>query len=135
MRHLAAIALFIVGAFVHLPPLIGVLGVPRLEALYGIDVAGPELEILMRHRAVLFGLLGGYQLFAVWRPAHRTVALVAGLVSLAAFLGLAWSVGGYGSTLARVVLIDIVAIVVCVVGLIAHFSAGRDPAKGAVGGP
>jgi hypothetical protein len=124
MRLVATIALLLV-ACVHLPPLVGVLGVPRLEALYGIDVAGPELEILMRHRAVLFGLLGGYQLFAVFRPAHRTAAFVAGFVSLAAFLALAWSVGGYGSTLARVVMIDVVALGVCAIGLAAQVAEDR----------
>src|SRR5690349_14833980 len=87
MRHLAAAGVLLM-ALVHRPPLLGVLGVERLATLYGIDVAGPDLQVLMRHRAVLFGLLGGYQVFAVFRPAHRTAAYVAGLASLGAFLAL-----------------------------------------------
>lgn len=119
MQRVAALLLMIV-AFVHLPPLVGVLGVARLESLYGVAVAGPDLVILMRHRAVLFGLLGAYQLWAVFRPAHRTVAFVAGIVSLGAFLALVYSTPGYNANLARVAMIDVAALVLAVVGFAAH---------------
>jgi hypothetical protein len=49
--------LFLV-AIIHLLPLSGVLGSERLAALYGLSFNEPNLAILMRHRAVLFGLLG-----------------------------------------------------------------------------
>jgi hypothetical protein len=127
MRHVAALMLLLV-AFVHLPPLVGVLGTGRLQDLYGVPVAGPDLAILMRHRAVLFGLLGGYQLWAVYRPAHRTVAYVAGIASLAAFLALVYVTPGYNAQLARVATIDAVALVLAVVGFGAHLAAGKNPA-------
>jgi hypothetical protein len=124
MHRFAAVMLFLV-ALVHLPPLQGVLGAGRLSALYGIDVAGPDLLILMRHRAVLFGLLGAYQLWAIVWPAHRTAAFVAGIASLAAFLGLAISTGDYNAAMARVVWIDVVALVIAVVGFAAHLVGHR----------
>lgn len=124
MRHVAALMLLLV-AFVHLPPLIGVLGTGRLEALYGTPVTGPDLAILMRHRAMLFGLLGGYQLWAVFRPAHRTVAFVAGIISLAAFLALVYSTPGHNANIARVAAIDVVALVFAVVGFGAHIAQQR----------
>ncbi len=37
----------------------------RLEALYGVDIEDPNLLLAMRHRAVLFGLLGGLLLAAI----------------------------------------------------------------------
>jgi hypothetical protein len=124
MRHLAALMLLLV-AFVHLLPLIGVLGAKRLEGLYGVPIDGPDLAILMRHRAVLFGLLGLYQAWAVFHPEHRTTAYVAGIVSLAAYLALVHSTPGHNANVARVANIDVVALVLAVVGLGAHVATIR----------
>jgi len=124
MRHVAALMLLLV-AFVHLAPLVGVLGAARLEGLYGVPIDGPDLAILMRHRAVLFGLLGLYQLWAVFHPEHRTAAFVAGIVSLGAFLALASSTPGHNASLAKVASIDVVALVLAVVGFAAHLAQQR----------
>jgi hypothetical protein len=76
----------------------------------------PNLFVLMRHRAVLFGLLGLFLVYAAFRTSFQPAALIAGLVSVASFLWLAWSVGGYNAQLARVVTADIVALICLVVG-------------------
>jgi hypothetical protein len=65
----------------------------------------------MRHRAVLFGLLGVFLLYAAFRPALRTLAIIAGFVSVTSFIAIAWSVGGYNDAVNRVVIADIIAIV------------------------
>ena len=57
MEKVATGLLVLVG-IIHLLPVAGVLGVDRLAALYGIALSEPNIEILMRHRAILFGLLG-----------------------------------------------------------------------------
>ena len=109
MRYLLMAALLVVGA-IHLLPLSGVLGAAALTRLYGLDFSSPDLEILMRHRAVLFGMLGVLLLAAAWRPALRPVALLAGLTSVLSFLVLAQLVGGYGDAVGRIVLADGVAL-------------------------
>ena len=119
MRYLISATLVIV-AIIHLLPLAGVLGSERLASLYGLDFSEPNLAILMHHRAVLFGLLGGFFLIAAFRPAWQRVAFVAGLVSVVSFLALAWSIGGYNPSVARVVTADVIALVCLVVGLTAH---------------
>lgn len=106
---------------IHLLPLSGVLGPDRLTALYGLSFDEPNLAILMRHRAVLFGLLGTFCFLAVWRSAYRTAAFVAGFVSVVSFLGLAFAADGYNAALARVVTADVVALVAVVVGFAAHW--------------
>lgn len=77
-------------------------------------------EILMRHRAILFGLIGAFMVYAAFRPAYRTLAFLGGSVSVVSFLYLAWSVGGYNAQVGRVFLADIVALVCLVVGGLAH---------------
>lgn len=119
MRYLVSAMLVIVGV-IHLLPLSGMLGSERLATLYGLRFDEPNLEILMRHRAVLFGLLGAMLIFAAFRPAWQTAAYVVGFVSVGSFLYLAWSVGGYNQQVARVFLADIVALVCLVVGGAAH---------------
>lgn len=114
MRQLASLMLLLV-AFVHLMPLVGVLGPARLQALYGLPIEGPDLAILMRHRAVLFGLLGLYQAWAVFHPEHRSAAFIAGIASLGAFLALVVSTPGHNAHLAKVATIDVVALVLAIV--------------------
>jgi hypothetical protein len=63
MRFILPAMLLIVG-IIHLLPLSGVLSAHRLQILYGIVIEDPNLEILMRHRAVLFGLLGAFLIAA-----------------------------------------------------------------------
>jgi hypothetical protein len=108
-------AMLVIVAIIHLLPLSGLLGAEKLNALYGTAIDDPDLEILMRHRAVLFGLLGLFILFAAFRPGYQVMALVAGFVSVLSFLWLAWSVGDYNSQIVRVVLADGVAMACLIV--------------------
>jgi hypothetical protein len=114
MRLLVS-AMLVIVAVIHLLPLQGVLGPERLAALYGLDIAEPNLAILMRHRAVLFGLLGLFFLVAAFRPGCQVAAVVVGSASVLPFLYLAWSVGGYNAQLRRVVVADEVALACLVV--------------------
>lgn len=120
MKYLVSAMLIVVGV-IHLLPLSGVLGSARLTSLYGLDLNEQSLEILMRHRAVLFGLLGAFMIFAAFKPAYQTVAFVGGFISVLSFLYLAWSVGGYNAQVGRVVLADVVALGCLIVGSAAHF--------------
>lgn len=122
MHHLVS-AMLVVVAVIHLLPLSGLLGSERLAALYGLSFDEPNLAILMRHRAVLFGLLGMFFLFAAFRPPLQTLAFIAGFVSVVSFLWLAWSVGGYNALVGRVVVADVVALACLITGVLAHVYA------------
>jgi hypothetical protein len=118
MRHLVS-AMLVVVAIIHLLPVPGVLGSERLAALYGLDFADPNLALLMRHRAVLFGLLGVFLLVAAFRPEWQPLAFVGGLVSVVSFLWLAWG-SARNPQVARVVTADFVALACLLVGLAAY---------------
>ena len=115
MLNRITIACLTLAGIIHLLPLPGVLGAGQLTGLYGVSVDDPNLGILLRHRAVLFGLLGALLIAAAFRPDLRAVALIAGLVSTASFLVIAWGVGGYNAQVARVVVADLLAVVLLLV--------------------
>lgn len=119
MRYVVAISLALVGV-IHLLPLGGVFGGSRLFDLYGVEFVEPNLEILMRHRAVLFGLLGSFLLFAALKKSFQLAAFVAGWISVLAFIYLAWSVGGYNEHIGKIILADMVAAVLLVIGGVAY---------------
>ena len=120
MRYLLSVMLTVVG-IIHLLPLTGVLSVSRLQALYGVTITDPNLEILMRHRAVLFGVLGAFLIYAAFRPGLQLAALIAGAVSVISFVVIAGMIGGYNAGIARVVTADIVAVVWLLIGAFAYW--------------
>jgi hypothetical protein len=128
IRLLVSATLLVVGV-IHLLPLSGVLGGARLVSLYGVPIGDPNMEILMRHRAVLFGLLGAFLIYAAVKPPLQGIALLAGLISVASFMILAWSVGGFNAQLATVFKADVVALGCLAIGVIAWWraTASRQP--------
>jgi hypothetical protein len=130
MRYIVPAVLLVV-AVIHALPLTGVMGSAKLVSLYGIPVEEPNLEILLRHRAVLFGLLAALLAYSAFRPALHRLALIAGLVSVVSFIALAQSVGGYNTNLSTVVRADILALVLLVVGALVHaFLRSKAPYLG-----
>lgn len=119
MQYVVTGALVIV-AVIHLLPLTGVMGLHKLETLYGVRIEDRNLAMLMRHRSVLFGLLGVFFLVAAFRPHLQVPAFVAGFVSVLSFLWLARPAGGYNAQVRRVFVADIVALVSLLVGAVAY---------------
>jgi hypothetical protein len=116
-------ALLVLVGIIHLLPLSGVLGAERLSALYGTPLNEPNLEILMRHRAVLFGLLGAFMVYAAFKPSLQPLAFLAGFLSVVSFIALAWSVGGYNEAIRRVVVADIVAVLALFIAVGIHIAS------------
>ncbi|GHG70763.1 phosphopantetheine adenylyltransferase [Comamonas sp. JC664] len=125
MRFIVPSALIVVG-IIHLLPLTGVLGRAQLESLYGADISDPNLLLLMRHRAVLFGLLGAFLVYAAFTPALHAVALLMAAGSVVAFLGLAHPVDTHTPQVRRVVTADVVALALLVAAAVAHVWTRRS---------
>lgn len=119
MQYMVCFMLAAAG-IVHLLPLSGVLGSEQLASLYGLSVAEPNLAILMRHRAVLFGLIGSFLLYAAFKPALRSIAFLGAIISVASFLALAATTGNYNAQIDRVFLIDVVLLAGLVLGALGH---------------
>lgn len=126
MRKLAMAVLLLVPAIIHLMPLYGLLGPSQLTALYGLDFSDPSLQVLMRHRAVLFGMIGVLLAVAAFRASFRNAALLAGFVSVLSFFALAYGIPGANAQVMRVAAVDWVAFVCLAIVAILHWR--RSPA-------
>ena len=109
MRALS-MALIMLAGLINLAPLLGAFSVERMQALYGVALQDPNLAILMRHRAVLFGIVGGLLVVSAFHPPLRPVGYSAGFVSMLGFLAIAWLAGGYNAEIQRVCRIDLVGV-------------------------
>ena len=114
MKIIVSSILFIL-AVIHLLPVVGVLGSDSLTRLYGITVSDSNTEILLRHRAVLFAIIGLFLLLSVFKSEYQPIAICIGLISVASFLLLTWSIEGLNSEISRVVKVDWVALVLLIV--------------------
>jgi len=97
-------------ALIHLAPVLGVAGADALQKLYGIGAEGPDLQLLLRHRAVLFGMAGGIMLLALFHPCYRGIALAVGWLNVISFIVLAAQTGQINEALTRVLWVDYFAL-------------------------
>lgn len=103
-----SILLFMVGV-INFVPVMGIVSAQKLSELYGISIEDPNLEILMRHRALLFGLVGGYMICSVFQPKFQISAIIMGFISMLGFLVLAWQNGQVNELLRNIAYIDLAA--------------------------
>lgn len=115
-----AAALFVLVGLVNLLPVIGVMSGERLQAMYRVTLASPDLVLLMRHRAMLLAIVGGLLIAAAFRPELRTAAIVAGFVSMLSFVALAAG-EPVGAALRRVATVDIVASILLAAAAVLHW--------------
>jgi hypothetical protein len=115
MRNIIS-GLLLIAAIIHLLPLVGVFGATSLTDLYGLSFEEKNIQILMRHRAVLFGILGAFLAYAAFVPGVQLPAFVAGLVSVTSYVWLALAVGDYNASLNRVLLADLLALACLLAG-------------------
>jgi uncharacterized BrkB/YihY/UPF0761 family membrane protein len=101
--------IFVVVGLIKLYPVIGVLGSNALTNLYGLPFDEANLLILMRHRAILLGLVGLFLLIAAVRRDWQPPAFVAGLVSMVSFVGIASADGALNSKLTIILAADVIA--------------------------
>jgi hypothetical protein len=110
MDKAVSILLFVVGV-INFLPVLGVVSAARLSQAYAVELDSNDLVILLRHRALLFGIVGGFILYSVFVPGSQTPARVMA------------AVGDYNASLHKVMLVDVVGIL-CLAGaaLLKYFS-------------
>ncbi len=76
------------------------------------------MSLVLRHRAALFGIVGGYILFAAFRPGHRPVATIMAFVSMLSFLALYLMIGPENNKLVGVFRVDVIAVILLIVAVV-----------------
>ena len=112
--------LFIVAGFINFAPIAGVFSGEQLNKLYQIGALSPDVELLLRHRAFLFGIVGSIMIAAAFIPNLRFLATVSGLVSMLTFLALVFATKNSNPNLLQIAWIDVGATVVLLVAFALH---------------
>ena len=125
MNRTISILLLVVGV-INFLPVIGVLSAAKLSSAYSVDLEGNDIIILMRHRALLFGNVGGFVLFSVFKPAYQSVAMVIAAISMVGFLYFVWVVGECNDSISRIAMSDLIGIACLVlVSVLKYISAKK----------
>ena len=120
MKTLAT-SLFLYAAAIKLAPVTGLLFPLQIPSAYGVSFDDPNLMILLRHRAALFGVVGVLLATAALRPRLRPLATAAGLFSMLSFIAIVWLDGPANEELTRVAAIDATA----AIALVAAYALDR----------
>ena len=113
----------IVVGLINIAPVVGVISVQKLESAYSVTLAGNDLAILMRHRALLFGILGAFILYSAYNPVYQPAAILMGGVSMVGFALLAHGVGGYNESVGKVLFIDFLGIFFLLAAVVLRYVA------------
>lgn len=109
MNRVISICLIIVG-IINFIPAVGVVSAQQLESAYDISLASNDLIILMRHRALLFGVLGGFVCVAAFYRTLQVPAMLMAATSMLGFVALVFVEGDYNAAILRVLIVDLVGI-------------------------
>lgn len=117
--------LLVVG-LINFLPLLGLFSAQKLQSAYDIELISNDLIILMRHRALLFGILGGFVLYASFVPKYQTVAMIMAGISMIGFALLVLTTGGYNEAIGKVLLVDYVGILFLLVTIALRYVSSRS---------
>lgn len=110
MKHKLFLFFLLAVGLINFIPVLGLLSASQLAAAYGIELNSPELSLLMRHRALLFGLMGGLVLVSLFKPQLQATAMVLSGISMVGFMVLAWPIDGLNEPVTRVFMADVVGV-------------------------
>ena len=118
MELIYRITLFVAGLINLLPSMLAFLP-DKISKSYGIEIPNANYELLLRHRATLFGIIGGLMIFSAIVKKYYDIATIAGLISMTSFILLYFLIDrGISSELKKVMLIDILASLILLIGLV-----------------
>jgi len=116
MPKVISVLLLITG-LINFLPVIGVLSSDQINGLYGLEIDNRDLMILLRHRALLFGIIGGFVIYSAFKRQYQLASILMMLVSMLGFLFILHIEGSSNYALAKIALIDVIGIVLALIAL------------------
>ena len=118
MELVFRICLFIAGIINIVPSILAFLP-DKIQTSYGVEIPNANYELLLRHRAVLFGIIGGIMIYSAISKKYYSLAVVIGLISMFSFFVLKKLVNGeINPELQKVMNIDIAGIIILLIGFV-----------------
>ncbi|GAB5412639.1 MAG: hypothetical protein Cons2KO_02420 [Congregibacter sp.] len=102
---------------INVLPVVGLFYPSNMTGAYGIEINTSELELLLRHRAMLFGIIGGFALISLALPQFRVSALLLAGISMLGFVLLVWGSPGISPQISRIAMIDLIGLPIVALGL------------------
>ena len=115
MQEFAVSFILLVVGLINFLPVAGMVSSQAIAKAYGIDEPSADCALLLRHRAALFGIVGGFIMVSAFYPPLQLAAVIMAYLSMLSFVLLARMVGPIGASLARVRNIDVAASVLLTV--------------------
>ncbi len=125
-RHAPATLLLLATGALNLAPALLVAAPERFPRAYGVVPESPATELLLRHRAVLLGLVGAALVAAAREPVLRGPALAGAAISKVSFLALVGSAAPT-SEIRRVARADALALAVLAGVAVGATARGHRP--------
>ena len=119
METIFRISLFIAGGINILPSILG-FWPKKISESYGIEIPNVDFELLLRHRAVLFGIVGGLMIYSAITKKYYSISVAVGLISMISFVILYFLINGINTELQNVMKIDLVGIAVLIIGFLLY---------------
>lgn len=110
LKQIVTMLFLLVGA-INFAPIVGVFGQSSLERLYNMAALAPDVLALMKHRAILLAIVGGFLLVSAFRVSYRAPASTCAYVSMISYILIVWTSDVENQAFAKIYQIDCVAIV------------------------
>lgn len=116
------IRLFAAGVINFLPSMLAFMP-SKITKSYQVEVIDNNYELLLRHRAMMFGLVGGLLIFASLSQKYYEVALFVGLFSMLGFVLLYCLIGKEKINIAlrKVMWIDVFTSIILILSALGHY--------------
>ena len=128
MELIFRISLFIAGVINILPSILAFLP-NKISKSYGVELSNGNYELLLRHRAALFGIIGGFMLFSAISKKYYEGSTIIGPISIFSFIVLYFLIDKeINSELKKVMQIDVVATIILVMGFVLYLISLKNSA-------
>ena len=123
--HLFSSTLLALAGVINFLPIIGVLSRTHLEQAYGVVILSNDLELLLRHRAVLLGLIGGVAILGALKAQYFYLAAMIAFISMVSYALLFHLLSIDQNALAKVLYADYAGIALVIGAIGIRFHDGR----------